>query len=123
MSAVYNRSEIEELVRNNLLQFHLWTEVTVATETLSWKESNIRLLTGRPPHKLSNDDEDVMTEYVLPVEMSQYKTSYLTLEFLDKIFDNLCPENTKRLTLAIINDDGTTVFYFVYKGIHKPKKN
>lgn len=117
---------IVTLVRNNLLHYQLWNEVHVSDETLLWKDRKIKLISGKPPSKLSNDDENegvINTEYVLPVEMSQYKVGYLTLECLDTVFNMLCDPAAKRLTLAIVNSDGTVVFYFVYKGIHKPKRN
>lgn len=111
--------------RRNLVHYQLWNEVEVRESCLDWKGDRIRLLTGIPPRKLSNDDveSDIEKEFVLPVDMSQYKEGYLTLECVDKIFENLCDPETKRIVLAIVNDDGTIVFYFMYKGIHKPKRN
>ena len=55
--------------------------------------------------------------------MAQHCAEPLTIECLDRIFAELCDTSTKRILLAIVNDDGTTVFYYVHKGIHKPKKN
>lgn len=116
--------EIVTLVKNNLAHYQLWTDVKVSDQAINWRGHTLRLITGRPSQKLSHDDEDeIATEYVLPVEMSQYKDGYVTLECLDKVFDQLCPLRAKRVTLAIVNDDGTVVFYFIYKGLHKPKRN
>ncbi|CCE90847.1 Sen15p TDEL_0B07180 [Torulaspora delbrueckii] len=115
---------IVTLVRNNLAHYQLWADVVISDRTMAWRDQTLCLITGRPTQKLSHDDEDeIATEYVLPVEMSQYKGGYVTLECLDKVFDQLCPTTAKRLTLAIVNDDGTVAFYFVYKGLHKPKRN
>ncbi|CCC71630.1 hypothetical protein NCAS_0H03200 [Naumovozyma castellii] len=129
MEVLHKRHELEELVKNNLLHFQLWSNVQVQNEYIPWKGMELRLLTGKPSQKLSNDDENLgtdgtlMTEYILPINMSQYKTEFITIQCLDMIFEKLCPEYVKRLVLAIVSDDGTTVFYFAYKGIHKPKRN
>lgn len=121
-----NDESIVTLVRNNLLHSQLWNEVHVSDKSVLWKDRTIKLISGKPPTQLSNDDENegvINTEYVLPVEMSQYKDGYLTLECLDSVFNLLCSPTAKRLTLGIVNSDGTVVFYFVYKGIRKPKRN
>lgn len=117
---------IVQLVRNNLLYYQLWTNVCVNAEQLNWRGQIFQVITGRPSHKLSNDAAaggDTKLECVLPVEMCDYKNSDFTLECLDQVFTKLCNKDCKRLTLAIVNNDGTVMFYFVYKGIHKPKRN
>lgn len=115
-----------DLVWNNLAYCQLWDELQARNETVIWQNHTLRIMQGRPPHKLSNDVESGNfsgLEYVLPIEMSQYETGFVTFQCLDHIFDKLCPADAKRLTLAIVNSDGTVMFYFVYKGIHKPKRN
>lgn len=113
-----------DLVRDNLSHYQLWTDVVISDRAMPWRDQTLRLVTGKPTQKLSHDDqEEIATEYVLAVEMSQYKAGYLTLECLDEVFVRLCPPAAKRLTLAIVNDDGTVAFYFVYRGLHKPKRN
>lgn len=115
---------IVRLVRDNLAYCQLWTDVSVGDQALAWRDQTLRLISGRPTQKLSHDDdEEIHSEHVLPVEMSQYKKGYLTLECLDEIFSRLCPASARRLTLAIVSDDGTVAFYYVYKGLHKPKRN
>ncbi|CAI1632200.1 hypothetical protein SEUBUCD646_0M01980 [Saccharomyces eubayanus] len=126
-------TDIISLVKNNLLYFQMWTEVELLQDVLPWKENTLSLLKGRPPHKLSNDTEDTVgdhgmspvqqTEFILPINMSQYKENFLTLECLSQVFTQLCDSVTERILLAIINDDGTIVYYFVYKGVRKPKRN
>ncbi|CAI4048109.1 Sen15p SKDI_13G1890 [Saccharomyces kudriavzevii IFO 1802] len=125
-------TDIISLVKNNLLFFQMWTEVEILQEVISWKENKLNLLRGRPPHKLSNDtdaedDESPVPtqplEFILPINMSQYKEYFLTLECLTKIFAQLSNPSTERILLAIINDDGTIVYYFIYKGVRKPKRN
>ena len=110
----------------------MWTEVEILQESFSWRGSNLHLLKGRPPHKLSNDtdteDDDMLSssqslEFILPINMSQYKENFLTLECLSQIFSQFCSPSTERILLAIINDDGTIVYYFIYKGVRKPKRN
>ncbi|CAI4049506.1 hypothetical protein SUVZ_13G1940 [Saccharomyces uvarum] len=126
-------TDIISLVKNNLLYFQMWTEVELLQDVLPWKGNNLNLLKGRPPHKLSNDAEDTggdkgpspiqQPEFILPINMSQYKENFLTLECLSRIFTQLGDSTTERILLAIINDDGTIVYYFVYKGVRKPKRN
>ncbi|CAI4670402.1 BHH_G0040920.mRNA.1.CDS.1 [Saccharomyces cerevisiae] len=125
-------TDIISLVKNNLLYFQMWTEVEILQDDLSWKGNSLRLLRGRPPHKLSNDvdteHENSLSsprplEFILPINMSQYKENFLTLECLSQTFTHLCNPSTERILLAIINDDGTIVYYFVYKGVRKPKRN
>ena len=141
MTALTDRELMEAMVLDSLVHFHSWTNVRIGEKSLKWEGGNIRLLSGTPPHRLSNDDNDTIAlgsssgnvdsttttdsaiEYILPVSMTQYKNEHITLECMDLIFERLCDAKTKRLVLAIINDDGTIVFYFIYKGIHKPRKN
>ena len=112
------------LVRDNLAYCQFWADLCVCERTLAWRDQTLRLISGRPSQKLSHDDEEeIETEYVLPVEMSQYRKGYVTLECLDKVFGQLCPATARRLTLAIVSDDGTVAFYYVYRGLHKPKRN
>lgn len=125
-------ADILSLVKNNLLYFQMWTEMEVLPDVLPWKGNRLNLLRGRPPHKLSNDtdteDENSSpsaqpTEFILPISMSQYRENFLTLECLSKVFTHLRSPSTERVLLAIINDDGTIVYYFIYKGVRKPKRN
>ncbi|GAV54316.1 hypothetical protein ZYGR_0AL00480 [Zygosaccharomyces rouxii] len=116
------------LVWNNLAYAQLWEHLRARDEQVEWQDQTLRIIEGKPPHKLSNDDDgreehESGIEYVLPIEMSQYKAGKLTFKCLDLIFDQLCPPDVKRITLALANSDGTVMFYFVYKGIHKPKRN
>ncbi|KAL3232772.1 tRNA-splicing endonuclease subunit SEN15 [Nakaseomyces bracarensis] len=125
-------NSLTDRVRQNLVHFHQWTSVELVPRSLPWKNDRlIQVLTGRPPNKLSNDDQEEeingqnrpLMEHILPVEMSQYKEGYLTLECMDKIFNELCPNDLNRILLAIVNDDGTVLYYFAHKGIYKPKRN
>ncbi|QLQ80121.1 hypothetical protein HG537_0D01210 [Torulaspora globosa] len=113
---------IVRLVKDNLAYCQFWTNLCVWDRTMSWRDETVYVISGRPSQKLSHDDEDIHEEYVVPVEMSQYKKGYVTLECLDKVFE-MCPATATRLTLAIVSDDGTVAFYYVYKGLHKPKRN
>lgn len=117
---------IEHAVRTNLVHFQNWSDVKICNEELQWRERTIRLLSGIPQTPLANGDSDSdgnpVTEFLLPVNLAQYKSDFITIECLDLIFERLCKSDTKRIILSIVNDDGTIVFYFVYKGVHKPKK-
>ncbi|CCF57395.1 hypothetical protein KAFR_0C04040 [Kazachstania africana CBS 2517] len=120
-----DRDSIEWLVQTNLLHFQKWKNVEVQDRSLSWKDRKIKLLKGSPPQSSSEDNLDengTIEEYILPVSLSQYNEQYLTLECLDEVYKQLCDPFTERLLLAIVNDDGTIVFYYIYKGIHGPGK-
>ncbi|CAR21541.1 Sen15p [Lachancea thermotolerans CBS 6340] len=111
-----DNQHIIKLVRNNLVHQQLWDDV----EEAKLEDTDAWVLRGLPPHKLSNDDPQLDHEWILPIELSQYKPGKLTLELMDKIFSEL---KCRRVTLGIVNDDGTVVYYFIYKGLHKPKRN
>ncbi|CCK71454.1 Sen15p KNAG_0H00380 [Huiozyma naganishii CBS 8797] len=121
-----DRLYLEELVEKSLIHLQLWKDVVVEDKLVVWKGVPVRLLTGCPPHVLSHDEkpaDGIGREYILPVNMTQYKEEQVTLAFLDIVFSELCAKDTKRIILAIVNTDGTVVFYFVYNGVHKPKRN
>ncbi|SCU96403.1 LANO_0E13410g1_1 [Lachancea nothofagi CBS 11611] len=111
-----NNSSIVSLVKANLAQQQLWDFV----EESQLNDLDAWVISGVPPHKLSNDDKDLEREWILPVDLKQYSASDLTLEIADKLFAELI---CRRIILGIANDDGTVVYYFMYKGLHKPKKN
>lgn len=117
---------LELAVRTNLVHFQNWSDVTICNDEFQWRERTIKLLSGIPQTPLTSDNSDSdgspVREYLLPVHLAQYKSDFITIECLDLIFEKLCKPDTKRIILSIVNDDGTIVFYFVYKGIHKPKK-
>ncbi|CEP62791.1 Sen15p LALA0_S06e03928g [Lachancea lanzarotensis] len=114
-----NNSLVFELVTSNLTHQQLWDAVK-AHKLSNSVNSDIWVVNGCPPHKLSNDDVELTNEWILPVELQQYDRGSLTLELADQIFAEL---RCRRIILGIVNDDGTVVYYFMYKGLHKPKKN
>lgn len=124
---LHDHDSVEFCVRKNLVHFQNWSDVVLLDKYLPWHGRDIRLLSGFPPTKLRNDDVDpedgLEKEFILPVSLAQYQKEIITIECIDQIFRNLCEPTSKRIVLAILNDDGTIVFYFLYKGIHKPKKN
>ncbi|CDO96538.1 unnamed protein product [Kluyveromyces dobzhanskii CBS 2104] len=115
-------------VFTNLVYQQLWTETKIVDF------GDVSVVCGIPSHKLTNDQNDTETEgdgqastatekhFVYPILMHQYKNSGLTMNTIDHVFSQL-PNTLKRLTLGIVNDDGTIVYYFIYKGLRKPKKN
>lgn len=114
-----NNTNLTSLVRKNLVHYQLWTSVVESVV------ADTAVLCGLPPNKLSNDDEQLTEEYVLPVELSQYNSDRhgLTLHALDEVFNGIQDPTVKRITLAIVSDDGTVVYYFVYRGLYRPKRN
>ena len=122
-----SEDELVILVRRNLVHCQLWTEVELSDSKMQWEDQTLKVLSGKPSLKVSQDDASLgnadQKEYILPVELSQYRDGFLTVECIDKVFNKLCPVGTKRIILAIVNDDGTIVFYYVYEGLRKPRKN
>ncbi|SCU79521.1 LAFA_0B03686g1_1 [Lachancea sp. 'fantastica'] len=111
-----DNSLVFELVTTNLAHQQLWD----AVQAKKLSNLDIWVVNGVPPHKLSNDDLELGNEWFLPLELQQYSRGSLTLELADQIFAEL---KCRRIILGIVNDDGTVVYYFMYKGLHKPKKN
>ncbi|AET38910.1 Sen15p Ecym_3424 [Eremothecium cymbalariae DBVPG len=109
--------ELVPLVKNNLVHYQMWKDVHALTLSLG------QIICGQPPQKLSNDDSEITTEYVFPVPLKQYDSGSLTLENLDHLFDELQDKGCSRIVLAIVSDDGAVVYYTIYRGLHKPKKN
>ncbi|SCU85722.1 LADA_0D09230g1_1 [Lachancea dasiensis] len=112
-----NNSSILDLVKTNLAQQQLWDSVEILKLDVP---GECWVVSGMPPHKLSNDDKELEREWILPVDLQQYRSGNLTLEIADGVFTTL---GCRRIVLGIANDDGTVVYYFMYKGLHKPKKN
>lgn len=104
-----------ELVRNKLLYELFWHQVS---EYCSYHSDGHEIIVLK-----ARTHEDSPEEYILPYVRSQSSKPFLTLEYLDELFESHLPTDVKKCIIAIISDDGTTVFYNMYKGIGKPRKN
>lgn len=104
-------------VTTNLVHYNSWTEV----KPHSFSSGTI--LTGFPPSKLDSSDEDNVKEWVVPTSM--VSNSELSLSEIDGWFEAiaLVESRPKRVTIAMVNDDGTVVYYFIHDGVVKPRQN
>lgn len=103
-------------VKTNLIHYNLWT--TVSTHTTGV----LTLLSGKPPQKLNINDQENQLEWVMPIK---YNID-ITISQINSWFESieiLCSSRPKRVTVGIINDDGTIVYYFIHDGVVKPRQN
>lgn len=133
--------ELAQIVQHNLTHHHLWTGLQLETLTIrSSPDPTITdgekytLCTGVPreqlhpddvPLQLNNDNESgnssYRREWVLPVKTDQqwsireWAEMFAAIEKIDS--------NVPRIVMAAVTNDGTVVYYFVNRGITKPRKN
>lgn len=102
-------------VVTNLVHYNLWTSVEKHGE-------NLNVLSGVPPARLAEHDSPNQREWVVPRLMEQ---KHLTLEEIEAWFAQIegLGSRPKRLTIGLVNDDGTVVYYFVHDGVVKPRQN
>ncbi|CAH6722893.1 tRNA-splicing endonuclease subunit Sen15p [[Candida] jaroonii] len=104
-------------VKTNLQYQNLWTNVTIH------QVSDLEIVSGIPPNKLSSVDEENQVEWIIPKMFSQDKLSVSEIQnWFSKILE-LSGDIPRRITIAIINDDSTIVYYFIHNGITKPNQN
>lgn len=87
-------------------------------------ESNIEILCGYPPRKLSSVDEDHLQEWVIPILVSLQES--LSVKQINHWFSQialLTGKRPKRVTVGLVNDDSTVVYYFIHDGIVTPVQN
>lgn len=107
---------LHETVKTNLLHFNHWTEV----ETVECR--NMAVISGIPPERLDERDPPSKKEWVVPRSMADV---LVTNKEISLWFDSIASIEARpsRVTLALVNGDGTVVFYFVHDGIVKPRQN
>lgn len=106
-----------ELVKTNLVHYNNWTNVEAYTE-----DHALVLLKGIPPAKLAEGDQDQAVEWVVPKHMQQGHCSMEEIETWFSLVERV-QKRPKRVTLALVNDDATVVYYFVHDGAVKPRQN
>lgn len=129
--------ELAAIVQHNLTHHHLWTQLSLETVNLSDNQT-YTLCTGVPPEQLHPDDEvenpqKLPSEWVLPVNTLQQWSIREWAEVFSGIDEKLHTDarnddskpvqNVKRVVMAAVTNDGTVVYYFVNRGITKPRKN
>lgn len=116
-------SSLSEQVKTNLSHYNLWTDV----REHSIKDLSLEILSGIPPSKLDSNDIENQREWIIPKLMSH--KANLTLKEINSWFvsiSNLVESNNsrpKRVTIGLVNDDGTVVYYFIHDGVVKPRQN
>lgn len=107
---------LPQTVKTNLVHYNQWTDV----EEVACGESI--LLCGFPPDKLDERDPPSKKEWVVPRSMADLLVTNKQIQqwFVDIALVEARPS---RVTLALVNGDGTVVFYFVHDGIVKPRQN
>ncbi|KAH3675433.1 hypothetical protein WICMUC_002722 [Wickerhamomyces mucosus] len=112
-----NQNGLLGQVKQNLLHYNLWSDISEI------KLPNYTLIQGKPKEPLSSAAESHNEyEIIYPIKL----TDSLTPKQLNQIFEELKLEKGNRLPkiiCAILNDDGTIVYYNIYNGLIKPKKN
>jgi tRNA-splicing endonuclease subunit Sen15 len=145
-----NSYELAQIVQHNLTHHHLWTGLRLETLTLPADPSNSNtrreytVCTGVPREQLHPDDAPVepegaprLREWVLPVKTDQkwsireWAEIFAAIKEVDNGGDSDTngnssssgSSNLSRVIMAAVTNDGTVVYYFVNKGITKPRKN
>ncbi|EEQ42781.1 conserved hypothetical protein [Candida albicans WO-1] len=81
--------------------------------------------------ELSKTETDLDLEWIIPRRLiynssqtqDQSKLSVKEINQWFKIIKTTIGYRPKRIIIAIINDDGTIVYYFIHDGITKPRQN
>ncbi|CCE65942.1 hypothetical protein TPHA_0N01610 [Tetrapisispora phaffii CBS 4417] len=119
--------ETVQLVRNNLVHNLSWSDVEVLEKSTFDDGLALQVIRAQPSNEVSQDDAQDRNadgfEYIVPIEMSQHLASWLTVKMMEDIFVKMLPLGTKRFIMAVVSDDGTVMFYYVYEGVHKPRRN
>ncbi|KAF5095849.1 hypothetical protein D0Z00_002989 [Geotrichum galactomycetum] len=134
--------ELAQIVQHNLTHHHLWTGLRLETLTLPSDPNSPReytVCTGVPREQLHPDDPPVVPEdaprsreWVLPVKtdekwsIREWAEIFAAIKAVDDGTSNnggSSSSNLSRVIMASVTNDGTVVYYFVNKGITKPRKN
>lgn len=105
---------LAQQVSTNLTHYNLWKSVEI-------HES--QLCSGFPASKLDLEDPDDLKEWVIPKLMNDKDISSIEIESWFSKITSISSKRPKRITIALINDDATIVYYFVHDGIVKPRQN
>lgn len=112
---------IADQVRTNLIHYNRWTDVEIhhGAET---DVSTICIISGYAPAKLDQDDAEHQKEWVIGRLMACRKSD---MEEIELYFESVLrlDARPKRITLALVNDDGTVTYYFIHDGVVKPRQN
>ncbi|KAG5355863.1 tRNA-splicing endonuclease subunit SEN15 [Yarrowia sp. B02] len=107
---------LAEQIKTNLVHQHLWTDVVIHNTALT------DLVHGTPPKTLHPDDPEIRSEWLVPARSNDD----WTIKQWDECFkaaEGVAGKDVDRMLMAIVDNDSTIVYYFVYKGLVKPRKN
>ncbi len=117
-------------VKHNLTYHHLWSNLSMVD-----LEDQITVILGTPPVKTSPSDSSTQSspEWVLPIHANGVWSVSKTDNVFRKItkylkesgqsMKTLKELRPQKIIMAMINDDGTIVYYIVKDGVAKPRKN
>ncbi|ABN67814.2 predicted protein [Scheffersomyces stipitis CBS 6054] len=108
-----------EQVHTNLVHYNLWTGVR-----LHDVDGDVTFVSGIPPSKLSSSDSKNQKEWVVPRSLIQ--NSSISVSEIANWFSaiaRLDQQRPRRVTIGIVNDDGTIVYYFIHDGVVEPRQN
>lgn len=116
---------LADQVKTNLVHHNLWNNVE-SHEILNYNDNNMTILRGKPPAKLEASDADNSTEWVIPKLMGSKNDMKITE--IDNWFVQISQLSDprirpQRITIGLVNDDATVVYYFIHDGIVKPRQN
>lgn len=107
---------VADVVATNLTHYNLWNKVEKTAC------DNVEFLCGVPPKKLADQDEADQLEWVVPKRMEDRSCTMAEVDSWFAAVERLA-QRPKRVSLALVNDDGTVVYYFVHDGVVKPRQN
>lgn len=111
--------DLTELVRTNLVHYNLWLEV----EELVVGVGRVRVLRGRPPRDDSSQAHLEAVEFVLPL----LDTQSLTVDEIEGVFAGTAAANNGARPAKVIGGiatlDSSVMYYFIWDGLVKPRKN
>lgn len=115
---------LAEQVKNNLVHYNLWSGVDVH-EIDNYDGSKVLIMSGKPPADFDSENTGC-NEWVIPKVMENRQD--MCIEEIDNWFVQILKitddkERPKRVTIGLVNDDATVVYYFIHDGIVKPRQN
>ncbi|CAI5757604.1 unnamed protein product [Candida verbasci] len=110
-------STLIEQFKTNLIHYNLWNNVKI---------HNDLIISGIPSTKLVSTDDSNQIEWIMCIDKLGFGKE-LSIKIINSWFKQVQSLNNNfrpsRITIGIMNDDGTIVYYFVYDGITKPRQN
>ncbi|ODV80377.1 uncharacterized protein CANTADRAFT_65315 [Suhomyces tanzawaensis NRRL Y-17324] len=111
-------SSLAHQVLVNLVHYNNWTSVESHTLLLE-----LTILCGVPPATQTPDSLGL--EWVIPRSIKQDPniSAHEINGWFQQITQLSSSKRPTRITIAIVNDDGTIVYYFIHDGVVKPRQN